>query len=37
VVTGAAPHLCRLIADKRYDGMIGEATAFDAKVIDNIT
>jgi hypothetical protein len=37
VIARAAPHFRRFIANKGDDGMIREATAFDAKVVDDIT
>ena len=37
VITGAAANLRRLSIDQRHDGMIGDATALDAMVVDDVT
>ena len=37
VITGAAPNLRRLTVDQRNYRMIGDATAFDAVVVDDIS
>ena len=36
VVAGAASHLCRLPVNERDDCVIGDATALDAMVVDNV-